>query len=727
MCGCHRITYLCLCRHKERVIERCIIYQLREERSCWAFCFPKCKTRVTRHRVSRVCRDCQRYFYETYGESQYERFIQCFLEYKESMGWAKTAIDPRTVPRSVLVKRQSAPPVLGTQPETQPGRQEVGRGAGQPFPVHQPMPRLPTDRPAQRRPSPEEKIVVPPPPAHLGNTRSPRVSPGPDPQSSGTNQGPGKFRAHTPYNRQYAPSVSSSEAPSSAGKPPYPFLSEVSPSSVKMPSPLRITKEKKYNRKSKSKGKGKGKGKGKEVERTLPTDDPDLFAVGSDSDNSEFIDYDYGAYDSDDNADEHHAHVGEQRAVTPSPPATARYYNGHGLPPGVTVVPELAHLAQGRDKEALRADSLNSSELMQPKPTPTGMVKGKGKMKSVMRGIDTMSESNLVKRLTKAARKISIPNLEFLEQNGKYVPRVMSPPRGRRLTRTPPSSAESSLSPITTTTTTTTAGPSGHNVLLTTRNNGKSKNRPSAIDIALASHSVPGALIPGSGRSDRSDNSSALSLALAAGDVPEILIPGHEAESPTRRSISVGRAPSLYFVAAHRDLESPTGASVSVRRSPSHATIAVPPPQRLEGVLIPECPHFSEEEVQTRIWEGDECAACRGAFFKERGLPTEEYLRKECRSAPLTPVLLSVRTPRRRYSCAVQSCYCRNDGTSRSNSGSGSGSDAEDEGEDNEKSKMKGKGKSKSKKGKGEAKTREKCLSCRERDAIAETTRTTWV
>ncbi|KAI1124211.1 hypothetical protein F5Y10DRAFT_285283 [Nemania abortiva] len=685
MCGCQRITYHCLCRHKERQIERCLIYQLREEGSCWAYCFPRCQATVQRHRLNRVCQDCEKYFFETYGQAACKQFIQHFLDYKASKGWAKLAIDPRTVPRNLLVNqsRHSAPARIATQPGRQrvEGEGEVGagRGRGQPFPVHPPMAsRSPIIRHATQRRreggvAKEDIVRLPvpaiklPTPAHLGDRRhSARVS-----------------KQIDNLMRDWSVNGDCSSADSAHFK-----LEEVSDCSA-MPSPLRVASRE-----------GQGKGKGREP--PLPAD-PGLFAVGEDSsaDESEgYPDYDYGAYDSEDNADEDHAHVGERRVLTPFPTAK---YSASSPSSRPVIIPELAHLAQGRDLEVARR---SPQELEHPTPKSgqsmdggKGKGNGKGKGKTV-RNVDSLSDISIVKRLTKAARKISIPNYEWYDYHGKWVPRVMSPPRGRRRTRTPsPESASTPTPPSS-----PAAGPSGHNVLPSKKD--RETKRLSAIDIAMAAHDVPEALIPGSA------NSSAISLAVGVGDVPEWMIPGpgHDSPNPNpspntraiaandaKRSsaVSIERSPSLYFVTTQHNHSSPTGASARVRKSPSHEAVTVPPPQRLNGVLIPSlslCPHTADGGSSR---PASECPTCRGRFFKERGLPSADFLREECRSAvpAQSPVLVSVRVPRRRYSCAVQSCYCRD----------------------------------KSSDGKGKGKDSKKCPSCRERDAIAKKMNVSWV
>ncbi|KAI1818530.1 hypothetical protein GGS20DRAFT_581288 [Poronia punctata] len=84
------------------------------------------------------------------------------------------------------------------------------------------------------------------------------------------------------------------------------------------------------------------------------------------------------------------------------------------------------------------------------------------------------------------------------------------------------------------------------------------------------------------------------------------------------------------------------------------------PPHRPDGVMIPPasaCPHHHTN----RNSRG--CPDCNGTFYRERGVPSDRYIR-EVQSATLPPSVetVSVSTPRRSYSCAVQSCYCEDGG-----------------------------------------------------------------
>ncbi|KAI0910147.1 hypothetical protein F4823DRAFT_591269 [Ustulina deusta] len=583
MCGCRRSTYLCQCRHKERIIERCHVYQLREAGSCWAWCFPMCRTTVRRHRLQRVCRECDDYFLEKYGDEHYKRFIQFFLEYKDSKGWGKTAIDPRTVPREVLLKRQSAPPRLGNQMD----RRVQARG--QPYQINQPMvlTTAPAIRQRERRPTPANDNDRSPGPA-AGMSRRPARQP----VQMNPQLAPAK-RAGTPFPHERTPSphgesrsVIITLSPSNAHfLPP-----KVSGGGIKRLGPSYIPNK----------------------DNPLPTD-PSLFVVEDDE-------------EEDDDSDEA---VGKERVFTPSP---VPKYESTKLPPGLVVVPELAHLDQGRRTDRVRYRR-SFLEIEQPAPKTYKVPKES----MPLRNADSLSDISLVKKLTKIARDIDIPNIDYIEYQGKLVPILMTPPPGRRRTRTPtPPPTAGSSDPD--------AGPYSY-------------NGTEAIDIAIAANAVPDSLIPGKGEAGRQDGGAT-------------------------------RSPSTYFVTTRADAYSPTGASARVHRSPSHERIVIPPPQRLDGVLIPSaCPHHHHNHGKGN--ERADCMACRGSFFKERGLPSQTYVQQECRSAalaPHSPMLVSVHVPERRYSCAVQSCYCN------------------DENDENN-----------------------KCPSCRERDSIARELHTAWI
>ncbi|KAF2968549.1 hypothetical protein GQX73_g5025 [Xylaria multiplex] len=427
-----------------------------------------------------------------------------FLEYKESKGWRKTVIDPRSVSREVLLRYQAGGRARG---------QDSSRG--QPFQAHQPMiaPTTPVANYDDKYPGPAAGMSRQP------NRKIPRK---PVP-IHGEHKG-----APFPQNRTPSPDSESDRAV---------FVPKVSGACYNQDKPLAA--------------------------------DPDMFAVGDYEDENE---------DEDEDEDVKRAH-----GMTTSP--VPRYHN-HNLPPGFTVVPELAHLAFAQPRH----------------PHSSSFPKRK---QPVVRHIDSLSDTSVVKRLTKAARDIEIPNIEPVKYNGEWITRVITPPEGERRTRTPTPSPP----------------PPGRDPIANWR-----PYSAHAIDAAIAAHTVPKSLVPG------------------------------------------GRAsPSTYYVTTRSDAHSPTGASARVRRSPSHESVAMPPPQRLDGVLIP--------------------SVSRDSFFKERGLPSETYVHQECKSAtlaPQSPVLVAVRTPSRRYSAAVQACHCED----------GSG---------------------------------EKCRSCRARDKQARELKMTWI
>lgn len=446
MCRCERVTYLCLCSHKERHIERCKIYQLRKEGSCLAYCFANCHTHTRRHEVNRVCKECQQYFHNKYGKHHYKKFIEYFLEYKQRKGWAKTAIDPRTVPRDVLLKRQSAPAHT-------PGTQAKGQGSrGQPFQVHQPMsflvPSSSSSRQVDRPPTPpmnneeaddeyasfddgyddgypaptdhvndkntcttprvihnsparlinqglsqrmiaqQQVAQVNKQPAHInpqparGDLRTLHVNPRPTP----IDQLPALVnRQGTPFphNREHSPDNIPGEVSLALALPPEPRSSEVSNSSK--PAPLYIPNK----------------------DKPLPTN-PSFFVVGDDDDDDE-DEYDYGKdkdHDQDNSSDDEED-AGGVRVFTSSPPPK---YNSNDLPAG-NVVPELAHLTQSLPPQGI-------CQLQQPTPTT---LKNK---KPIIRNADSMSDTSVVKNLTKVARNLQIPNIEYMDYDGKWVPRV---------------------------------------------------------------------------------------------------------------------------------------------------------------------------------------------------------------------------------------------------------------------------------------------------------------
>ncbi|KAI1348063.1 hypothetical protein F5Y01DRAFT_293396 [Xylaria sp. FL0043] len=468
MCGCERITFLCKCRHKERRIQRCQIYQLRERGSCLAWCFPACRAKTRRHRVQRLCRECDAYFHEKYGGDFCGRFVQLFLDYKESKGWGKVAIDPRTVPREVLVQRQSAPACLATQ-----NTGGHGRARGQPFQVHQPMAMRAMTSGTQPPiiPKGERRAT---PPVTNGDHRHERRAAGQPVQQSG--QPPPATRPSTPY--RYVDSLN----------------------------------------------------------KPLPTD-PSLFAVGDDEDEDEGED------------------VTKWECIRTSSSPKPKYTNGM-LPPCLdVVVPELAHLAQGRQTGRARFRCA-TPELEQPAP----------KTYKAQRAIEKDVDSNLVKMFTNMARHIEIPNIDWLEFDGKLVPRIMTPPKGKRKSR-----ASSPLPPRSSSRVSIASAPC------------------SAIDIAA--NNVPDILIPGRG-------SMASSSAPEIITTQEITIPYCTAAAAALRSSS-----STYFVIGRADTRSPPGSSACVRSSPTHSAIAIPPPRRYSCAARAAC--YCDHD------RGIKCPSCR--------------------------------------------------------------------------------------------------------------------
>lgn len=557
MCGCQRTTYLCQCRHKERRIERCHVYQLREAGSCWAYCFPKCQSKVRRYRLQRVCRDCESYFREKYGEEQYKKLIQLFLEYKEMKGWGKTAIDPRTVPREVLLKRQSAPPQLSSHTEGRP------RARGQPFQVHRPM--IMTTAPANRHQN--ERGLAPVTEHSYGQPRSIPIR-----------------RHGTPFCREPV-SSSNSEAGTVASVRSVissikaTFVPKVSGAraQAQRPEPLYIPS----------------------ANKPLPAD-PSLFVVGD-------------SEDEDDGDSDGNSRVDNKRAFSVEPKCL---YDSSTLPLNFGIIPELAHLAhQGRRGKLVYPRE--APELQHPVPRHY-------KVPRVRRNPESVSDCSIVKRLTKAARKLNIPNLDWEEnEEGKLVPYIMSPLPGEPRTPTPPSSATSSE----------------HGGLEEAKSYTFSEVRP--IDIAIADNTVPTSLIPGRR--------------------------GMAQEEAGRHNGGFAESPISYFVATSPDPTSPTGTSARVRtRSRSHQSVSVPPPLRLDGILVPPasaCRHHPNKGKGKEDNPNADCKACRSSFFQERGLPSTTYIEQECRSATFekklhSPILVSVSAPARRYSCATQACCC---------------------------------------------------------------------
>ncbi|KAJ2974106.1 hypothetical protein NUW58_g8762 [Xylaria curta] len=431
-----------------------------------------------------------------YGKSHSKQFTQYFLEYKEMKGWGRIAIDPQSVPRELLLNRQSAPPRIGR---------------GQPYQTQVPM----TDHDANTYTAPAARVSQHPTPE--------------DPQPASKSPG-------TP---------STEDDFSSVGTPSGVRLESMVSPSIKSPASFFVP----------------GK------EHPLVTD-PSLFVIGDDEE--------------EEGDDDIPSKELEEGGIAKGREATPPLYNAGDLPRGF-VVPELAHLVPWRRPRFARRSS--DPEIKQPAPkTPQTHVGHVGSLSNV----------NLVNNLTEIAKDIDIPNYEYIEYEGRWVPRIMTPPKGKHRSPTPTPPLDRRLS--------------HHSATEHVANPGRDSQGSTNIGKALTANVVPDSLIPGGGHIPREDNG-----------VP------------------------TYYVVTHLDSRSPTGASAFVRRSPSHESVTIPPPQRLDGILIPPvCLHHASAQ------EGEStstCAACRGAFFKERGLPTQSYMREEQRSATLAeappPVLVS--------------------------------------------------------------------------------------
>jgi hypothetical protein len=560
-----RITYICACAHKERSLERCIFYQMRKDGSWFTCCLPACKTERKRIPLQRVCRDCRGYFFEKFGRRHYQRFIEHFLSYKGRMGWASTAIDPKTIPREVLVNRNRG---QGDREDRE------GRGHGQPFQVHQPM-----------------QIFI---------------SGGDDEAAAGRTEKINDLRQGTPYPHT-VDSVDLTEQ--GALEPDDYYVEEIPsrPEQVSGPGPKRAISP--YFPWA----------PGTTMPMPMPIDHlGKLFVVG------DFADED----------DEE----GGMHLPSPSPilanfprlpsPAPEPKYGSKTHARGL-VVPELAHLATRAAPRRARAENQHQTvvqemrsrpELQHPQPKIPKLRHAKPERvpPRVLKQISSFSPVSLVRRLGERAENIEIPNYQYVEYKGNLVPVLRSPPEGGRGGRrqsspiipmsasSPNSDEEEELAGIL-------RHPRAIDVL----------NQP--VDIAIDAHDVPDTLVPGANH-DNGDYS-----------------------------------PSSFVT-----------------------TEVIPPPRRLSGILIPSASGCCAAH-------GDKydhgCVNCRGSYFRERGLPSDDHI-EECRSATLTKTpMVSVKTPKRRYSCAVQSCYCDDEGKSKG----------------------------------------EKCLSCQERDEITRNLKMGWV
>ncbi|KAI1742058.1 hypothetical protein F4680DRAFT_414482 [Xylaria scruposa] len=537
---------------------------MRKDGSCLACCFPRCRTHTRRYHLQRVCKDCEGYFYSKYGEHHYKQFIDYFLEHKERNGWGRTAIDPRTIPRAVLLKRQSAPPRM-------PGTEAKGHGnrgpvRGQPSQVHQPMlvPRSihpvgsitpiiahvdDSDDSDERGPTPKAQVKPVKSVEHITHRELTRRI---ILQRQETQQQAAQAKKSAPVSRQAtAPRIPSSvldKVDLSLALPPGEvFLSEVS-NSPAWPAPLYIPSKR----------------------RVLPAD-PSLFAVGDDEDYDDHSSNEYGFSPSpvSSNGDDD-AGGASVSSLSSSPSPSPKNMSNDA--PDEPNVPEIVHMAQGRRRED---------------------------KKPVVRN-ENVGDASIKKKRTNGAKDFRVPNIEYIDYDGNWVPRVTSPPKGKRRTRTPSPEA-----------------------------------KPSSQKV-IAANAAPAPL-----------------------------------------SISKSKTKAIkYLVQPRPDPNMPTGSSARVRDSPSHASVAVPPPKRLDGLLV------------TREGEGGK--STDGVFFEERGLPSKQYV-QECRSATVaqaTPILVHV--PKRRYSMAVQTCFCDHSV-------------------------------------KGSKNIENRCFSCRERDLIAQDMNTSWI
>ncbi|KAK8114100.1 uncharacterized protein PG998_001409 [Apiospora kogelbergensis] len=104
-------------------------------------------------------------------------------------------------------------------------------------------------------------------------------------------------------------------------------------------------------------------------------------------------------------------------------------------------------------------------------------------------------------------------------------------------------------------------------------------------------------------------------------------------EENLQRQVTLNAAPKkpcwrkseTYFVMAVPSHASSTG-YISHVRSPSHKSIPVPPPLPARDIFTSCTKHGQTGRLPN-------CADCTEAYFRERGVPVEAYIR-ECRSAP---------------------------------------------------------------------------------------------
>jgi len=342
------------------------------------------------------------------------------------------------------------------------------------------------------------------------------------------------------------------------------------------------------------------------------------------------------------------------------------------MPAPGQIVPELAHLAQFSQQPL----PVGTPELQHPCPVATKL---RHKLKKVSSNGSIASEASLVTRLRLRAESMERRRQFVPGEDGIPVPVLDEAPKSRRRSWLAGNEqpAENSHSD---------EDKRGED-----EGKCEGEGRMRKIDIALAAGAVPDSLIPG-GAKGKAKGKGRATVDRRSRDA-------HDSDDDVDVPSSAASTTSRYVVHARADNTSPTGVSARVRNSPTHETVVIPPPRRLDGVVIPSasaCPKHSNTNTNTSNGEGEkggkspDCPECRGMFFRERGVASEHHV-EECRSATFpSSVYVSVSTPRRRYSCAVQSCYC-------------------------ERSRNR------------DAVVVDKCPSCQERDSIAAEFQTTWI
>ncbi|KAI0203381.1 hypothetical protein F4808DRAFT_467445 [Astrocystis sublimbata] len=386
--------------------------------------------------------------------------------------------------------------------------------------------------------------------------------------------------------------------------------------------------------------------------------------------------------------------------VTPSelgdplcPPSPKPKYWSQTWPLGQTV-PELEHLARLR-KSVLFLRGRRPKLLH---PTPRSIRNHVPNLRK------TGSDTSLVKRLTKAAKKMDVPNVEYVDEGGKWSSRKLTPPPGEPQTPSPVSTnssfernkvqRSSNVSPLSSQGSFSGSGSSG----LTDYNDhahSHNHNTVYPVDIAAANDDVPRIWIP----EDHQKSPTSLTNKGKGKATMQT-----EMEMEVEVETKPKRTPLTYFVETHLDPDSPTGSSARVRKSPSHEKVVVPPPQWSSGVRRESqsrpYPHpYSQTRSQSQgsgIGNGEGTSsgpsAPRTSYFKEVGVPSPQYLQEEAlvRSAGLwhesangngygygygygyrysdgerrkgAPVMVYAPQPRRSGSAAVQSCSCDEEG-----------------------------------------------------------------